>query len=347
VKLDWRGWLGIALSALLLWVTLRGLDLAAVWSHVRRANLPLLALSVVTATAIFLLRARRWRPILHDVAPELPLVVLFRPIAIGVMVTNLVPVRLGELARAFAITRETSRVSFAAALASVAVDRVFDAVVVVVLLLLAMGDPAFAPGTRVAGIPVVALARGGAVLALVGLAGLGAMVFLPALVLRVFDAAAGRVVPRFAGAGHRLLVAFIDGLRVLRSPRRFASVLAWTFAHWLLYALALWLGFRAFDIRVPFTAALFVNGVLAMGAAIPQAPGFWGAFEAIGKASLAVYHVPGEVAVAWAGAFHLLTWIPITVIGLVYFGRLGMHFGELRRAESAPAAAPPPAPAGR
>ena len=122
---------------------------------------------------------------------------------------------------------------------------------------------------------------------------------------------------------------------MLRSPSRFGAVLMWTVLHWLMNALAFWLGFRAVGIVAPFSAALFVQGIIAIGVAIPSAPGFFGVFEAVARESLAVYGVGPDLAVAWAIGFHILSFIPITLIGAVYFARLGMHMGDLGAAATA------------
>src|SRR5918998_755009 len=153
MKIGWRGALGVVLSVVALWWTLRGVDFGEVLGNIARSDPLLLVLSTAAATAIFPLRARRWRPILHSVAPDLPFGPLWRATAIGMMVSNVVPARAGELARAYALSRETSRVPFSAAFASVAVDRLFDASVVLLLMLLAMLDPRFIGGTVVAGQP--------------------------------------------------------------------------------------------------------------------------------------------------------------------------------------------------
>src|ERR687885_377717 len=165
MRFGWRGALGVALSVAALWWTLRGVDFAEVVGNIRRSDPLLLALSTVAATAIFPLRARRWRPILHSVAPDLPFGPLWRATAIGMMVSNVIPARAGELARAYALARETPRVSFTAAFASVAVDRVFDAGVVLLLMFVAMLDPRFESGTLVAGQPASRVIVGGAVFA--------------------------------------------------------------------------------------------------------------------------------------------------------------------------------------
>lgn len=342
MKIGWRAALGILLSAVLLWWTLKGVPFGEVLRHLRTANLPLLVLSAVLATGIFPLRARRWRPILAPIAPGLPFGTLWRPTAVGMMISNVVPARAGELARAYALTRETDRVPFSAAFASIAVDRLFDAAMVLALMFGAMLDPAFAPEARVFGRPVTAVARGGLVFALVVFAALYGMVFFPTAVRAVASRVARVGGARLERRVVALLDSFVNGLAVLRDPRRFAEVLWWTLLHWLLNAVAFYVAMRAVGITAPFSASLFLQGLIAIGVALPQAPGFFGAFEALGKAGLGVYGVPEDQAVAWAIGFHFLSFLPITIIGAVYFARLGLSMAEMRRAgASKPAAAAP------
>jgi uncharacterized protein (TIRG00374 family) len=332
MKFGWRGALGLALSAAALWWTLRGIEFGSVLGYVRRSDPLLLVLMTVAATAIFPLRARRWRPILHSVAPDLPLGPLWRSTAIGMMVSNVVPARAGELARAYALTRETSRVPFSAAFASVAVDRLFDASVVLLLMLLAMLDPRFIGGTVVAGQPASRVIGGGAAFAGAVLVVLYVMARFPDAVIRAYGAASRRLSPRLERRGREILRSFVSGLGVLRRPALFGEVLWWTLLHWLLNAVAFWLGFLAVGIEAPFTAALFLQGLIAIGVALPSAPGFFGVFEFFAKAGLTLYGVPDDLAVAWAISFHFLSFVPITVIGAWYFARLGLHMRDIETA---------------
>jgi glycosyltransferase 2 family protein len=330
MKFGWRGALGVALSVAALWWTLHGIDFAAVLGDIRGADPLLLALSTLAATAIFPLRARRWRPILHSVAPDLPFGPLWRATAIGMMVSNVVPARAGELARAYALARETPRLPFTAAFASIAVDRLFDAAVILLLMFVAMLDPRhFGVGTMVAGQPASRVILGGAVFAGSVLVVLYLMALFPNGVVRAYEGTARRLAPRLEQRGGSLLRSFVSGLGVLRRPTLFGAVLWWTVLHWLLNAVAFWLGFMAVGIEAPFSAALFLQGLIAIGVAVPSAPGFFGVFEFLAKAGLRVYNVPDEQAVAWAIAFHFLSFIPITAIGAWYFARLGLHMREI------------------
>src|SRR5579864_3536829 len=127
MKLGWRGALGAILSVALLWWVFRQVPWAEARDHIVHANIGLLVLSAIAATGIFPLRARRWRTILDPVERAIPFSPLWRATAIGMMVTNVAPVRAGELARAYVLTRERPTVPFSTAFASVAVDRLFDA----------------------------------------------------------------------------------------------------------------------------------------------------------------------------------------------------------------------------
>ena len=141
--------------------------------------------------------------------------------------------------------------------------------------------------------------------------------------------ASRRVAPRFEARGRDALLTFSAGLSVLRNPRRFALVLSWTIVHWVVNALAFWFGFKAIGLSVSLLGAFVVQGLLAIGVAAPSSPGFFGVFEAIARVSLALYGVPEDQAVAWGFGYHILTFIPITVIGLVYFARLDLRFGDI------------------
>src|SRR5215207_1709357 len=161
MKFGWRSALGILLSVGFLYLAFRGIRFGEVVTLVREANVGLLALSVIAATLTFPLRARRWRPILDPIAPNIPFAPLFSATAIGMMLNNVLPARAGEPARAYALSRSTPAVSFPAAFASLAVDRLFDACVVFVLMFGAMLDPAFPPGARVFGVTMSSIAMKG------------------------------------------------------------------------------------------------------------------------------------------------------------------------------------------
>lgn len=332
----WKSVLGFLLSGALLWWTLRDVALDQVWQVLRASSVPLLAACTVIATAIFPLRARKWLPILEPVVGPVPLGPLWRSTAIGMMMNNVFPLRAGEFARAFALSREVRRVSLTTALGSLAVDRIFDALVVFAMMFAAMLDPRFPSGVDIAGRTIGELATGGVGLVAGAVLACYLVVLQPQRIVGLVRAIAQRFAPRYQDP----LVGFVElgvgSLAVLTDTRRFVAVLLWTVLHWGTHAIALYLGFLAVGIDVPLSAAFFLQGVLAVGVAVPSSPGFFGVFEVAATVGLTVYGVPKELAVSWALSYHLLSFVPITVIGAVYFARLGLSVGLVRGARRAP-----------
>jgi len=332
MKFGWRGALGVVVSAVFLYFAFRQINWPDAIAKARAANYWLLAASAIVATGMFPLRAIRWRTILDPIAPKLPLGPLWRSVAIGQMVTNIVPLRAGELARSFALNRQIPSVSFATSLASVAVDRVFDGIITMLLLAAGVVLAHFPASTTINGHSLNNAAEvvvGGSVVLLLGFY---ALVFFPETLIRLFELAARRVSATVERRGSEMLRRFAEGLSVLRNPRHFAAVTWWTLLHWLLQPLAFWLGLLALDIHVPLAATLVLQGIIVIAVALPQAPGFFGAFEIGATVALGLYGVSSSDAVTYALLFHIASFIPITLIGAYYFIRLGVHMGDINSA---------------
>jgi uncharacterized protein (TIRG00374 family) len=330
--------LGIALSVGLLWLTLRGVDVHEVWGILSTSSLPLWVLCTVTATAIFPLRARRWQAILAPLGPRVPFAPLWHATAIGMMVNNVFPARAGEFARAFALSRERRDIPLTTAIASLAVDRLFDGVVVLGLMVAATFDPAFPADATILGATAGGIALSASAFLAVVLVGLYALVLAPALFIGIAERMVGLVWKKGVSKVHAFLTGFVAGLGVLQQPKLALEVFWWTLVHWLTNGLAFYFGFLALGISAPLSSALFIQALIAIGVAIPSSPGFFGPFEAAGKAGLALYGVPAASAVSWAIGFHLLSFVPITVMGAWYFTRLDLHVRDLAGAANKEAA---------
>ncbi len=322
--------MGLAISVLLLWWTLHDVALPEVLRQLRQARpLPFLG-AVVLATAAFPLRTIRWRYLLRRDGVELPLVPLWHATAIGFMANNLLPARAGELARTYAARRLTG-VRFTAAVGSVAVERVLDGLVLVGLLAGGIVWGGFSEGTSVAGVPLARVARVAVVLFVPALAAAFWLVHWPGPALRLARWLLERVMPRgWAARLHSILEGLLGGLDALKSPKRFALVTMWSAVIWLVSAASYGLGFIAFGLPVPASGALLLQGLIAFGVAIPSSPGFFGPFEAVTRATLALYGVPTAAAVSYAVAYHIGVFLPISVLGLWSLSRAHLHLAELR-----------------
>lgn len=322
-------------AALLVWV-LHDINWSDVKSHVARADWGYLSLAVVVATSTFLIRTVRWRLMLRqpDGGP-LPFPPLWRAVAIGFMANNLLPARAGEFARAWIAGRQLS-LRVTAALASIAVERALDGLVITGLMALALASPAFPDDARVGGMGLRSVATSLAIV-FAGLLLLAIIVAVrPAPWIAALRRIAQAVLPaRFAERVIAIGEGLIGGLAILRTPGRLPGVIAWSLVLWGVNGASFWLCFKAFHMDVPPEAALLLQGLIAYGVAIPALPGFFGVFEAVAIVALGFYGVGKELAVSYAVAYHVTTFIPITLLGLIALSRLQLRFGDLRAARAA------------
>jgi uncharacterized membrane protein YbhN (UPF0104 family) len=331
----WSGVVGIGISLLLLWWALHDVSLGEVWSRLRDARLVPLFITIALATMRFPLVTVRWRYLLRLEGATLAFVPLWHATAIGFMANNLLPARAGELARAYA-ARTLTGVRFSTAVASIAVERVLDGIVLVAFLLVGIWVGGFAPETSVGGVALGTIARGAGLLFGAALVAALVLVWWPAPFLALAHGLTSRVLPqRWATRTVGFVEGMLQGLDALRSPWRFTAVLFWSVVVWLVSAASFWTGYLAFDIAAPWSAGLVQQGLVAFGVAVPASPGFVGVFEAAIRVSLALYGIDEGRAVSYAIGYHITTFIPITLLGIWSLARARLHLRDLKGVEGA------------
>ncbi len=333
---DWRALIGIAISVALLWWAFHEEDPAAIWAELRTADPLLYLLSAAAATGVFWIRAWRWKAILEAAAPATAFRSRFAAVSIGFMGNNLLPLRVGEFARAYALSRQEP-VSVVASFGSLVIERLFDGIFVVLLLFAAVALPSFPTVQFGEGNTYLGVARVIGLLILVALAFLFLLVWKPKQAVRVFERIVVRILPEKV---QRPLVdaleAFLSGVGALRNPRLVLRTSAWSLVLWLFNALGFYIGLRAFGLDHPFAAALFLQSAIALAVSIPSGPGFFGPFEGATRFVL-VDMFGGEPAraLAYAIGFHIAGFIPITLIGLYYAWQLGLSLRDVTESEQA------------
>lgn len=328
----WQALIGITISGLLLWWSLKDVKFAEVVQHLREARLAPIVLAVFLANITFVLRIFRWQLLLPDhEGRRLPAGPLWHAIAMGFMANNILPLRIGEVVRTFAATR-LAGVRFSTALTSIAVERLFDALAVVLLLGLGLLMAPLPPDSRVGGVDVGGLVILVAVLAVGGLVAAGLVVAFPRAAERVIRAVVPfpKLVEKLVG----LIEGVTQGLLVLRSPPRLIGVILWSLGLWILSALSFWVMFWAFDIQVSLAGALLMQGLIMFGIAVPSTPGYLGVFEAPIIAVLGLYGVPQSLSATYAFTYHATTFLPITLLGAYSVVRTNFGFSQLRHPPS-------------
>ncbi|MDH5642872.1 MAG: flippase-like domain-containing protein [Gemmatimonadota bacterium] len=322
------GAVGILISIILLTWTLWGVDFHEVWNHLSSIKLLPFVGCVAVATATFPLRTIRWRYLLQLDGEMIPFKPLWHATAIGFMANNLLPARAGEIARVYAAQKLTG-VRFTSAFATIFVERVMDGLTLVLILAAAMFAGGFATGTTVAGWTLGSLMTTMAAVFTVALAGAGLAVYKPQLVLHLAERVLRLILPKRALKWTMdQIEGIVDGLDVLRNFKRFALVSFWSVVVWGAGGLSFLLCMIAFQMEIPWTAAFLLQALIAFGVAVPSAPGFFGPFEAVAVVTLDLYGIPQALAVSYVVAYHLFTFVPISLLGMWSLSRAHLSLSD-------------------
>jgi hypothetical protein len=322
MKRQWQLWVGLAISAAALVWVLWKIDPREVAETLAQAEYVYLIPAAVGILAYLFTRSVRWRLLL---GPEVSLSRCFWVTNIGYLVSNVLPFRLGDPARAVVIGRG-EKVSIATALSTVVVERVLDLLLVVALLagvvpLVGVGEAESAVGKG--------LFAGGAALAA------SAVLLLLAFRPDWGRWAARRVlgwVPRLdSERWMRALDGLLEGLAPLRSGRRGLALLVWSVVTWACVVAYYWTLMRAFMPRPSLLAAAFVVVGAGLGMAVPSSPGAVGVFHGTVFLVLTdILAVPEGQAVTVAFALHTFQYVIGCLLGLVGLGRESLSLGWVR-----------------
>lgn len=321
----WQFWLGVIISAIFLWLALRGLHLDAVWSALQLGNYWWLIPSVAVYFLAVWARTWRWHYMLRPLK-RISLKRLFPVVVIGYMGNNVYPFRAGEVLRSY-VLRQREAVPMSASLATVLVERVFDGLVMLIFVFAALP---FAPLPSENIRTIVALASTlffGALLFFFALAA------MPQRALRLTEIVVNAFLPESVRRPMlELARRFLEGLESLRSFRAVLMMFLTSIIIWLLETVKYWFVMQAFDFEVTFFALMLMNGVVNLATTLPSAPGYVGTFDAPGIAVLELYGVEAAIAVAYTLVLHAALWLPITLLGIYYMVRQEMGWSDIGRA---------------
>jgi uncharacterized protein (TIRG00374 family) len=311
----------VVIIVLLFALILRSVNLARLW-HAFAGVVWLWVGSVFLLNVLNTwVEAARWRLILGSVKPGARLSNTFAALLVGVLGNSVLPLRLGDGARAYFLARR-EKVRLASSLATVMLDRVVDVTFFLVMVVIT-GFYFHLPLLIRRGGILGGLALGGTLIALLAL-----MRFGPSLHVR-FN---GKLGQKFIGQIHR----FTLGLSSLKSagvllPASALSTLSWGLR--LVMVLSI---FRAFHFDLPFIAAAVVLIFSNLGIAAVSTPANLGGFELSTLAALKLFGVETELAVSCALVLHMVEVIPMVILGLVVLWSSGLKSSELFRRAASP-----------
>ncbi len=318
----WRiGLLGLVVSLLALYFIASQINLPELGAAFGRVRWVWFLLCAIFLVLGLVTRARRWRVLLSD---GLPLSRAFSIMNVAYLVNGLLPLRMGEVARAYLATRANPPVPVLKSVSTIIVERLLDLLAVVGLIAIALALGRLPDELRAA-----ALFFGPA-----AVLGFLFLVFLAgnrALATRLLNGLAARL-PVLARLNvPRLVEHFLDGLAPLTQPRALASALAWTAISWALSVVAGYvLMFAVWERGDLATTCLFIAAA-ALAIAVPAVPGNVGTYElsillALGATG---YGEPASTAGVFALLVHGVNLLVYAIFGVLGFIQEGISLEQL------------------
>jgi len=307
---SWQWLLGLLVSVIALVLVFQGVQLSELWVALQNAQYGWL---VPALTCVWLgqwLRAHSWRVILgHSLTHQ----EVFSALNAGYLLNNVLPLRLGELGRAYLISR-TGKMTVSQALSSVVVERVVDLCMVsafLVALLPTLAFPGWAINAVGMAIALVAL----------GLTALYVMVTQREWMLKLVRWVVRAPLGFWQGAARLedIAEAFIDGLQAIREPRRFILAAVFSGLAWFSAGASLSFILLAFqvsaDVLMIGVMGYFTLAVTALSIALPSAPGSLGVWQWAVVLALSVFGVAREAALSVAILHHAANYAVTSVLG--------------------------------
>jgi uncharacterized protein (TIRG00374 family) len=306
--------LGFALSGFFLWLAFRNIDAAAFKDALYRINPRWVLLAFFVYLFGHVLRAFRWRLLLSTLVP-VRLFSVFPVLMFGFLVNNLLPGRIGEVAKSVAASRRFS-IPTASVLGTVALERLGDLVGLISILLVA--------------IRVFPPARQAFPLVLGSLIGMGLLLLGGYLLLK-------KISPKFQPGSWKfrlvsLTEKLFEGVKSIRSPKVFLGLIFISITVWWIEASVLLMIGRAFGIILSAAQSAAAVSGISVGVAIPASPGFVGTYEFFGKETLRLLGYPAGLSLAFVGFLHIFQMIICSLLGLPVL----FEAGSLRPLEKRP-----------
>jgi uncharacterized protein (TIRG00374 family) len=327
LKRTWQLLIGFLISAFFIYLVLPGLHLAEVAASLRSANYWWILPGIVIYFVGLWARSWRWHYTLRHLK-QIPLKRLFPLVCIGYFGNNVYPFRAGEVIRSY-VLKQQEEVPISSSLATVIIERVFDGLVMLLFVFLALPfAPALPPGYRNLVILLTVLLLGATAIFVW-------MATQPILMAHVYGWSSTHLLPAAVRPHVDAFYArFMVGLQSLSSRYDVLMIFGTSIVIWLMETVKYWFVMHAFDFQVSFLVLMLMNGLVNLATTLPSAPGYIGTFDTPGIETLVSFGVERNLAAGYTFTLHAALWLPVTLVGAYYFWRAQLRWDDFTRAQS-------------
>ncbi len=320
---SYRFWAGVAISALFIGLFFKATHPREIGSAIEEANYWYMAPAIAVLFVAISLRCFRWSVLMRPVAP-IGAARLFPYAIIGYMANNLLPARAGEIVRAY-VVGDREHVSKMGTFGSIAVERLFDGSVLVLMLLVAGAFVGFGD-ERLRVIAVVS-----SFLFLIALVGFYVLTLSETRAKRVIHRLLRLLPARFEHQAETIADSLVTSLRSVHDWPSLAMVVGFSIAAWAIEAGAYAIIGQGFGLGVGYGEYCLLLAAANLAIIIPTFFGGTGPFEWAARLVLVGAGVESGLAGAYSIVAHAVIFVPTTILGLILLWSFGVSFGRMAR----------------
>ncbi|PJF42401.1 MAG: TIGR00374 family protein [Phototrophicales bacterium] len=318
--------LGLVVSLFFLWIGFRGLDFDELIHTLQQINLNWIGVAVPVYFAATYLITWRWWYLVRTIRP-ISVNRLFPVVLIGYMANNLLPLRLGEIMRAY-VLRRRDNIPIPPTLTTILVERVFDGLTMLTFIFVALLFLDFEEPTLRTVIVFTTPLFFGALIVFFVLAA------KPHYTRQLVTKIAQRFLPEIISQKViHLSDEFLSGLEGLRTWQGLIGIIIGSLLSWGVESTTYWLVMKAFGFEVSFFVLLLVIGFGNLSTILPSTAGYIGTFHAVAILTLVAFGVDRTLAGSYAIVMHATLWLPITIVGFFTLVTLGFNWRDFSTAQ--------------
>lgn len=327
---DVKFWVGVGVSVFFMALLLGKMDISQLGSALCSVDYRFVLLAVAFTFVSYFLRALRWRYLLIS-EKFIPLSSLYHATIIGYMANNLLPARLGEFIRAYALA-DREQLETPTVFASLVIDRLCDGFTVLLMLVATLFALRLPHGMTDA---ERALKIGGVITFLVYCGVLLFLLLLKRRTMRTLSLVAWLLKPfpkRWSERIIPLLGSFVAGIRVSMRGGHVCVVLASSLLIWFFAVLPVDMILKGFGVHLPITASMFILVLLVFAVMIPASPGYIGTYHYACFKGLSLFGIAGPTSVSIALLIHATSFFPVVIAGFFHLWGGRMSLSEIKTA---------------
>ncbi len=271
------------------------------------------------------LRALRWKWLLVPIK-NVPVRITFDATIIGYFGNSVLPVRMGELLRAYVVANN-STLSVAQVIGSLIVERMLDilGVVILALIFLINFDIINIPNWIIFSIVLITITLFG-------------LLFLISSKKNNWQFIKKRKYLFQSKIGSKIydvLKNIVTGLSVINHAPNKIGVYGFIFVLWGMYYLSFIFVVNSVNLGLNWVDSGVLFLLLSLAISIPAAPGYIGTYHATCVGALTtIYNIGLGESQAFAVLAHAMMFVPIVIVGSIFFLKNSMKFSKLKSLET-------------